>query len=71
VIYKVITKDIANRIKPIMSKINSQEQGGYIEGRKILDGIIVFHEVIHSPKTIKSLGMLIKIDMSKAYDRLN
>jgi hypothetical protein len=70
VIYKVITKDLSNRIKPVMYKINSQEQGGYIEGRQILDVIIVFHEVIHSPKTIKSISMLIKIYMSKAYDRL-
>jgi hypothetical protein len=34
VIYKIITKVIAMRLKPIMSYIISQEQVGYVEGRK-------------------------------------
>jgi hypothetical protein len=51
VIYKIITKVIANRLKPILHSIISPEQGGFVEGRQILDGIIVAHETIHSLKT--------------------
>jgi hypothetical protein len=37
----------------------------------ILDGIIVAHETIHSLKMTKKAGMMMKLDMSKAYDRMN
>jgi len=42
-----------------MSHITYHEQGGYIEGRQIIDGIIVSHEAIHSLKFTKKPGMLI------------
>jgi hypothetical protein len=40
-----------------MYYITSQEQGGYNEGWKIMDGIIIVHEVIHSLKLTKNLDM--------------
>jgi hypothetical protein len=51
-----------------MNKIISLEQGSFIEGRQILDGIIIEHKTIHSLKIGKMPGMLIKLNMSKAYD---
>ena len=42
-----------------------------MEGRQILDGIIPVHETIHSLKATNILGMLLKLDLSKAYDKLN
>jgi hypothetical protein len=71
IIYKIISKLVATRLKPILPLIISQEQGGFVEGRKILDGIIVAHETIHSLKISKKAGMMMKLDMSKAYDRMN
>ena len=71
VIYKIITKVIANRLKPILPLLISPEQAGFVEGRQILDGIILVHETIHSLKQSKTPGMLLKLDLSKAYDKLN
>jgi hypothetical protein len=42
-----------------------------VEGRQILDGIIVAHESIHSLKTSGQSGMMIKLDLAKAYDIIN
>jgi hypothetical protein len=42
-----------------------------VEGHEILDGIIATHETIHSLKFNKTPSMLMKLDMSKACDRLN
>ena len=70
-IYKFISKVIANRLKPLMPLLISPEQTGYVEGRQILDGIILTHEIIHSLKICKKPGMLLKIDLSKAFHRLN
>jgi hypothetical protein len=38
---------------------------------KSMDGIVVSHEEIHSLKMTKKDGMMMKLDMSKAYDRMN
>jgi len=53
VIYKVISKVIANRLKPLLPLLISPKQSGYIEGHQILDGIILTHEIIHSLKNSK------------------
>ena len=71
VIYKIITKVIANRLKPLLPGLISPKQSGFVEGREILDGIIAVHEVTHSLKCTKLPGMLIKLDISKAYDKLS
>eukprot|EP00253_Pinus_taeda_P035588 PITA_35588 len=71
IIYKIVSKVIALRLKPLLSLIISLEQSGYVEGRQITDGIILTHEVIHSLKHKKKPGMLLKIDVSKAFDSIS
>ena len=56
-------------MKPLLPLLISPEQSGYVEGRKILDGIILTHEVIHSLNNTKNASMLLKIDLSKAFDK--
>eukprot|EP00253_Pinus_taeda_P010222 PITA_10222 len=69
-IYKIISSLMAKRLKPLLEKLISPEQTGFVEGRQILDGLVVTQEVIHSMKTKKQKGMMIKLDLSKAYDRV-
>ena len=64
-------KVIANRLKPILSGLISPKQTSFVEGRQIIDGIILTHEMIHSLKQMKIPGMLLKVDMAKAYDKVN
>ena len=71
VILKIIMKVLANWLKPLLLGLISPEQTGFVEGRQILDGIILTHEMIHSLKQTKTLGMLLKIDLEKAYDKVN
>jgi len=70
-IYKIIAKVIAIRIVPILSRNISMEQFGFLDGRKIHEAIGVAQEVIHSVKLKKRKGAVLKIDLSKAYDRIN
>lgn len=53
VIYKIIATLIAKRLKPLLDSLISPEQTGFVEGRKILDGLVVTQEVIHSLKMKK------------------
>ena len=36
-----------------------------------MDNVILAHEVVHSLKTMCTPGMLIKLDLSKAFDKLS
>eukprot|EP00253_Pinus_taeda_P016264 PITA_16264 len=71
VIYKIISKVIANRLKTILPGIISEEQSGYVEGRQILDNILLAQEMIHSLHSRKEVGMLMQLDLSKAYDKFS
>lgn len=71
VIYKIITKIIANCIKPLLPDLISEEQSGFVAGRQILDGILLVNEVVHSLRSTKKPGMLIKLDLAKAFDKIN
>eukprot|EP00253_Pinus_taeda_P032778 PITA_32778 len=53
IIYKIVSKVVALRLKPLLPGIISPEQSGYVEGRQITDGIILTHEIIHSLKHSK------------------
>jgi len=59
VVYKIISKVIANRFKPLLPSLISEEQTGYLEGRQILNNIIQAHGVLHSLKNNKQACMII------------
>jgi hypothetical protein len=73
VVYKIITKVIVNKIKPFLDGIISPYQSSFILGRTIHHNIIVAQEMVHSMAKMKGkkMFMSIKIDLEKAYDRLN
>eukprot|EP00253_Pinus_taeda_P025366 PITA_25366 len=71
VLYKIISKVIANRLKPLLPFLISEEQTGFVEGRQILNNIIQAHEVVHSLKRSKQAGMSIQLDLTKAYEKLS
>ena len=73
VIYKVISKVIANRLKCILPDIISPNQSAFVPGRNISDNILSAYELTHFLQTKRSgkTGYAaIKLDMSKAYDRV-
>ncbi|GAU39328.1 hypothetical protein TSUD_60790 [Trifolium subterraneum] len=74
VLYKMISKVLANRLKCCLDKCVSQEQSAFVEGRSILDNALIATEVIHALKR-KTKGrrgeLTLKIDISKAYDKVD
>ena len=52
-VYKIISKVIANKLKPLLPALVSEEKTDYVEGRQILNNIIQAHEVVHSLKSNK------------------
>ena len=71
--YKVITKILSLRLKPILQDIISETQSAFVPGRAISDNVLIMHEILHTLKTSEAeihCSMAVKTDMSKAYDRL-
>ena len=74
VIYKVISKIMVNKLKPIMDSLITPYQNAFIKGRNITDNILIAHEIIdvfRKKKGRKASFGTLKIDMSKAYDRVD
>jgi hypothetical protein len=70
-VYKIISKVLAIRIKPVLSKTLSAEQFGFLEGRQIHDAIGTTHECIHSIKKGNKKALILKLDLQKAYDHVD
>ncbi|XP_060965763.1 uncharacterized protein LOC133034618 [Cannabis sativa] len=73
VLYKIVTKVMTNRMKPFMDSIVADSQSAFIPNRLISDNIMVSFEVLHYLKRKrqgKTGCMALKLDMSKAYDRI-
>jgi exonuclease III len=70
--YKIISKILANRFKPLLHKIVSPMQSAFLKGRSIHDNTILAHEVFHSMKNKRGNGglMALKLDMEKAFDSM-
>eukprot|EP00253_Pinus_taeda_P022245 PITA_22245 len=69
--YKIITKIIANRLKNLLPTIISENQGGFVPKRQIIDNVILIQESIHSSLIKGERGMIIKLDMANAFDRVD
>lgn len=71
--YKLISKVLANRLKVFLPNIIDENQRAFVLGRLITDNIILSSEVFHAMRNNKARKkgiMALKLDMSKAYDRV-
>lgn len=70
---RILSKVMANRIKPTLNAIISENQSAFIERRLLTDNALIAYEVNHyiRRKTQGKVGVVgSKVDVSKAYNRL-
>lgn len=74
VIYKIMSKMMANRLKSLLPNTISQSQSAFIEGRLITDNIIIANEITHFMKGRrrgKEGWLALILDLAKAYYRID
>ena len=69
--YKIIGNIILIRIQKVLGRYISCEQFGFLPGRQIHDTVGLIQEGLHTIHVKNLMSVVLKIDLSKAYDRVS
>lgn len=73
VLYKLVAKVLANRLKSLLPKLISEIQSAFKSEKLVTDNILIANETLHHLK-LKRTGkmgyMALKLDIRKAYNRV-
>lgn len=67
---KILGKILANRTSVVIPKLVDVQQTGFIKSRSIIDNVLAYHVGRDYSKAKKLRALLLKLDFSKAYDRV-
>ncbi|XP_019229533.1 PREDICTED: uncharacterized protein LOC109210559 [Nicotiana attenuata] len=72
-INKIFSRIIHERLVDLLPKIISEEQAGFVKGRSIVENVLLTQEIITDIRLRTRAGpnVVIKLDMTKAYDGLS
>ena len=62
---------LANKLKPVVGKVVSKAQNAFVEGRQILDVVLVANEVINLILKSNEGVVMYKLDIEKVYDHVD
>lgn len=55
----------------VVDKVISPFQTTFLLGRSILDGVVILQEILHELRSKKATGVILKLDLEKAYDKVS
>ena len=70
-LYKWLAKVIANKLKLVVGKVVSRAQNAFMEGRQILDVVLVANEVIDLILKSNEGAVMCKLDIKKVCDHVD
>uniref|UniRef100_A0A803QQM3 Reverse transcriptase domain-containing protein n=1 Tax=Cannabis sativa TaxID=3483 RepID=A0A803QQM3_CANSA len=70
-VYKIIAKTLATRLRGVLGETISETQSAFVEGRQILDSVLMANEAVEDYRSRGKKGIVLKIDFEKAYDRVD
>ena len=69
--YKLISSCLTNRLRPLLCRIISKEQKGFLENRSIADCTRLMYDLIFECQFKKINGLILLIDFEKAFDSIS
>ncbi|RVW87682.1 LINE-1 retrotransposable element ORF2 protein [Vitis vinifera] len=69
-LYKIIAKVLAGRIRGVLHETIHSTQGAFVQGRQILDAVLIANEIVDDKRKSGEEGVVFKIDFEKAYDHV-
>ncbi|KAI5349821.1 hypothetical protein L3X38_002710 [Prunus dulcis] len=69
-LYKMVSKVLASRLREVLGSTISSYQSAFVQGRQILDAVLIANEVVEESRRLNKSGMVFKIDLEKAYDHV-
>ena len=67
----MVSKIIADRLKAVLVRVVSAEQFGFLPGWQILDVVDIVQENLYLIKMKKTSSFILKLDLEKAYDKID
>ena len=68
--FKIFTKVAIIQVNSVADNIISPSQTAFLRGRNILEGVVILHETVHELHRKNHSGVIFKIDLEKAYDKV-
>ncbi|XP_071918841.1 uncharacterized protein [Coffea arabica] len=69
---KLLSRILADKVAGVLPRIISPEQSGFVKGRNISENYLLAQEVVAGiGKKARGGNVVLKLDMSKAYDRVS
>ncbi|CAI5523726.1 unnamed protein product [Closterium sp. Naga37s-1] len=71
VMYKLITKVMASRLKKVLGKVLSKEQHGFLPRKSLADAVSVVADAVEAANSGNEDWLLLLVDFQKAYDTVS
>ncbi|WJZ96627.1 hypothetical protein VitviT2T_015292 [Vitis vinifera] len=69
-LYKIIAKVLSGRLKEVLHETIHSTQGAFVQGRQIMDAVLIANEIVDERRRSGEEGVVFKIDFEKAYDHV-
>ncbi|RVW99807.1 LINE-1 retrotransposable element ORF2 protein [Vitis vinifera] len=69
-LYKVIAKVLSGLLGGVLLETIHSTQGAFVQGRQILDAVLIANEIVDEKRRSREEGVVFKIDFEKAYDHV-
>jgi hypothetical protein len=68
--FMIFTKVAMIRLNTVVDHVVRPSQTAFMQGRNILDGVVILHEAVHELHKEKLNGVILKLDFENSYDKV-
>nr|CAN66499.1 hypothetical protein VITISV_010636 [Vitis vinifera] len=69
-LYKIIVKVLSGHLRGVLHETIHSTQGAFVQGRQILDTVLIANEIVDERRRSREEGVIFKIDFEKAHDHV-